>query len=656
MLNFISKINIRKERIFFYSTIFFIFIGGFIYFNSLEGEFIGDDVYLIAQNDNVKSLSPSNIKHIFSISFFDRTTIMGRAVATAGWYYRPLCILSYAVDYAVWGLIPFGYHLMNIILHVFSTLLLFLFLKQVTKKGGYSFIVSILFLVYPIHSPNVASISGRTDLLCLAFFLLALLLYRYYATTPSLFKKNIYILVALFSFFMALLSKEMAVTLPAVIIFSDLCFNKFRSRDEWARRIPTYGVFFLVFILYLAIRRKVIGVGIGYLVNILFNHDPYLRILTVSDILLTYIKTLFFPFPIYCSWRYAPIVNSYWGRDFFVFLTLFILICVSAFISWRRNKVVFFGIGWFFITYFPVSNIIPAWPGVSQYNLFVGKQFLYIPLVGFCIACVSFILQYINSIKTTFLKTILKRISIWVFIWILIIFSMLTIYYNIYWMTSFYYNLKLLEQIPESVEARNDLGIEYFKQGIYESAIHLFAMAIKIQEEKGNRIRGVPESYLNLLKMYINYSDYEKAREICNKGLKRFPENYYFYYYLASLNVEEENYKEANFYYRKALQLNPLLSQCASRFLNILMQHSDFSENFAHLLERIESNPSDTNALFHIASLYRINYLYEKAISFYKKVLKIEPKCYVARSNLAYCYEELERKQEAREERDKISF
>ena len=174
MMKMMHKITIPHGRTPFY-CILFIIVGAFIiYFNSLPGEFIGDDEILIEKNVGIQNCSFKNIKNIFFSSFFDiMHPSLGRNTGIdGGSYYRPLCMVSYLFDYALWNDIVFGYHLTNVILHIISVVLLFIFLRFITNATLFSFIVATIFLTHPMHSRHIASLSGRTDLLCLVFFIM----------------------------------------------------------------------------------------------------------------------------------------------------------------------------------------------------------------------------------------------------------------------------------------------------------------------------------------------------------------------------------------------------------------------------------------------------------------------------------------------------
>ena len=89
-------------------------------------------------------------------------------------YYRPIISLSYMIDYAVWGLKPWGFHLSNIIFHTVSCILVYLIFNSLFNNRSISIITSLLFACHPIHTESVTWISGRTDIIaeCLCPLLL----------------------------------------------------------------------------------------------------------------------------------------------------------------------------------------------------------------------------------------------------------------------------------------------------------------------------------------------------------------------------------------------------------------------------------------------------------------------------------------------------
>ena len=179
-------------------------IGIAIYANSFQNDFVWDDEYLITNNTHVQSPSMDN-----ALQFFKDN--LGKHGQDENNFYRPLQELSYMINYAVWGLNPPGFHLTNLVLHLLAAFLLFLVIVELSGNRIAALAASSIYLVHPLNIEAVAYIAGRADCLMGVFFLAAFYLYM---------KENNIILSSLF-FILALLSKEIAIMLPAILIFTN---------------------------------------------------------------------------------------------------------------------------------------------------------------------------------------------------------------------------------------------------------------------------------------------------------------------------------------------------------------------------------------------------------------------------------------------------
>lgn len=169
-----------------------------VYANSLDGQFVFDDTSIILNNPLIRSLSLSNIQHIFGSHYW-------QAAAGRGGLYRPLAILSYAWNYAAGGLSPFGYHFVNVLLHSMNAALVFAIVRELF--GDFSFAVwsGLLFALHPIRTEAVSYVAGRAESLAALFFLVAWWL--------DLRRKT---LLAVAAFVLAALTKESALTFLAI--------------------------------------------------------------------------------------------------------------------------------------------------------------------------------------------------------------------------------------------------------------------------------------------------------------------------------------------------------------------------------------------------------------------------------------------------------
>jgi len=162
-----------------------------------------DNDISIVENELIKSFT--HLKAIFVSSYFD-----------GGQFYRPLVALSHMVEYQLFGLEASFYHLTNIFLHGTSAVLVFFIMNFLLKKRSLALLTGILFAIHPIHWEAVANIPGRSILLCAVFYLFSFYSFCRYVSNDRSVR---WYELSLISFSAALLSKESAVMLPAVLLF-----------------------------------------------------------------------------------------------------------------------------------------------------------------------------------------------------------------------------------------------------------------------------------------------------------------------------------------------------------------------------------------------------------------------------------------------------
>ena len=182
-----------------------------------------DDVVLLVDNPAYRGLGWSNLKWMFT------TNLMG--------HYMPLTWITYGLDYVVWGLNPYGYHLTNIVLHAANAALVYLVAQRLfrivwpdTSAGGVdglriaAALAALVFGVHPLRVESVAWITERRDVLSGFFFLLAVLMYLRACEVESRDGRrwSKFYWAAVGTFVLALLSKSMAVTLPVVLLVLDV--------------------------------------------------------------------------------------------------------------------------------------------------------------------------------------------------------------------------------------------------------------------------------------------------------------------------------------------------------------------------------------------------------------------------------------------------
>src|SRR4030066_2381832 len=141
-----------------------------IYSNSLFNSFVWVDHTQILQKEHI-------IQDLDGLVNTFTKGMPGFSASVKGGYYRPIINLTYSIDYWIWGLTPFGFHLTNVLAHTLTGIILYLILLKMLEQEYAAFFASLLFLAHPIHTEAVAWVSGRADMFFTLFYLLSLLFY-----------------------------------------------------------------------------------------------------------------------------------------------------------------------------------------------------------------------------------------------------------------------------------------------------------------------------------------------------------------------------------------------------------------------------------------------------------------------------------------------
>lgn len=343
-------------------------LGLLAYGQTITYPFVHDEILSIRDNPLITRFDWNEIIHGTGTA-----VIKGGTSPAINAYFRPLLELFYRIEYALFGLNPAGWHLFNILLHIFNSVLVYGLMNMVNgNKRGFSFAVSLLFLLHPVQSESVACISGISNLLFVFFGLISLCLYCSgpYQTDTRIYRGS------LAAFFLALLAKEQAVMLVVLILWLEMVVIP-RERHQPSRKFARIGGYVLILTAYF-VARKFFHAG-GVMPAIAFNHELLLRVVSIPRTVLMYLGTIFFPHDLH-YYRSVDILRPNG-------VSTGLLGVVFAAVVWTIRKVppphrrlLVLGAGWFGITLLPVLNIVPL---INEYSLILtAEHFLYFPLVG----------------------------------------------------------------------------------------------------------------------------------------------------------------------------------------------------------------------------------------------------------------------------------
>jgi tetratricopeptide (TPR) repeat protein len=366
-----------------------------LYGYSVTFEYVLDDHVVASENAFVKE-GASGIWKILTTDSYRGYLGEQRDVLEGG-RYRPLSIVTFALEHQFFGLNPHVSHFINVLLYALTAILLLkvsaLLIPDTVGKPWYlsaSFLAAALFVLHPIHSEGVANIKGRDEILTLVLSLTAL----YASVRNAAGDPKRWLLVSGLAFLGALLAKENALTYVAVVPLAVYFFTSSRLRVMIRATIPLAAAT----LLYVGIRHSVMGylLDSGTQLTGLMN-NPFLgattaeRYATISYTLGLYLKLLFFPHPLTHDYYpyHIPIVSWADLRAWWPVLA-YALLTGYALLRFRRGNVVSFAVLYFVATASIVSNL------VVPIGTFMNERFMFMPSVGL-VMCLGFLFSNASS-------------------------------------------------------------------------------------------------------------------------------------------------------------------------------------------------------------------------------------------------------------------
>jgi protein O-mannosyl-transferase len=537
----------RKTGVF----LILILLASVPYLNALAGSFVYDDRPQILENPYVHSFR--YLGKIFGNTVW---TFEGAQGVTN--YYRPLMTFAYLIAYKIFGPLPFGFHLVNLVLHVAIVLLLFVLTEQLFHDRLLSLIACGLFALHPIHTESVSWIAGITDLELSFFFLLTFLLYLRLAKRA---RTNGYpwlpYISLLGAYALALLSKEQALVLPALaIVYEHFYRNDPASvrSSKWHRYLPLC----LLAAAYIAFRLFVLG---GFAPAIWRPTMPWSRVL-LSAISLTggYIAKLIWPAHLVAFYVFHESSSI---SDFPVLAGLAGLIaCVGLFVwLWRKARALSFALLWMGATIAPVLN--PRWMPAQVF----AERYLYLPSVGFCWlvgAAVAKLWQETGRESPSAGPLVRRAIAI-TLVAVAFFYAVRAVERNRDWRTDEVLYRHTLAAQPDAQVIHTNLGVYYADRGDWSAAEREWLLALGPDKPSA-----VTLNDLGLLRKH--QKRYGEAADLFGQSIDLRPTYMAPHKNLAEMYMEMGRLVEADSQFRQAVSLAPLDTSGRNSYGRFLLQ------------------------------------------------------------------------------------
>jgi Tfp pilus assembly protein PilF len=553
---------------------------------------------------------------------------------------RYIGYLTFALNYRLHGLNVTGYHIVNLFVHICTSIFLYFFIILTFKTPFLSnsairehsrqiaLFTALLFACHPLQTQAVTYIWQRVTSLSAMFYLLSLVAYikwRLPRDEAGLKTVPLY-LISLISTIFAMKTKEIAFTFPVMLTLYEMIFFEGKIKKRVLYLIPFF-VTMLIIPLTLINLDKPIGHLIGDASETIRGHTELSRgeyLLAEFRVLVTYLSLIFLPanqnldydYPRYYSFFNIEVLSS------FVFLAL--LFSVSVYILFRyrdtspHTRLISFGIIWFFINLLLESSIIPL-------NNVISEHRMYLPSVGVFSALTVAIFMVINRWK------VYKRVITVMLIVIVMVLTGATYARNAVWKDEITLWQDVVNKSQKKARGYNNLGLAYKSKRLIDMAIEQYLAAIKIN-------RFYHDAHYNLGIAYESKGLTDKAIRHYQKAIKLSPAYSKAYNNLGNIYASQGLIDMAIEQYLAAIKINRFYHDAHYNLGNVYVSKGLIDKAVEQYLLAVKYNPDHPNAHHNLGVAYYSKGLLEKAVKHYLVAIKLKPDYPKAYNNLGIAY------------------
>ncbi|MHB8137449.1 MAG: tetratricopeptide repeat protein [Smithellaceae bacterium] len=617
-----------------------------------------DDGMYVYENVYVKSgLNGDSIRQAFSSELVEKS---------ANWH--PVTWLSLMLDYQMFGLNPQGYHLINLLIHIISTILLFLILRRMTKTLWQSAFVACLFAVHPLHVESVAWIAERKDVLSAFFWILTMGAYSYYAEHPGIRR---YFFVLLF-FVLGLMAKPMLITLPFVLLLLDfwplrrfgeikpnqkkqseiltsVTSDKQKKKSEKKKAVKEI----------LEVKKPAQPEYKWSLIYPLFWEKVPLFVLAILSSIVTYIAQQkggavssidVLPFVVRIGNAFisyiAYIGKMIWPGNLAVFYpypaalipwqvlgSALLLIAITLAVVWRAKRSPYLATGWLWY----LGTLVPVIGIVQAGKQAMADRYTYLPLIGLFIIVAWGVPDLLK--KWSHRKGILMAASALSILCL----SILTWTQVQHWQNSITLFDHTLKVTDHNWLAYNNRGVANYGLGNYKQAMEDYDRAIEFNPRHA-------EAYNNRGSVYHKLGNYQQAIADLNKAIEFNPRYAEAYNNRGAACHILGNYKQAMEDYDRAIEFNPRYAKAYNNRGNTYNALGNYRQAIGDYGRAIEVKPDYAEAYYNRGTAYNRLSNHQQAIADLSKAVKIKPDYPEAYVNRGFAYKGLENYKQAIED------
>ena len=582
-----------------------------VYFNALFGDFVYDDKIQVVDNPWIRDIR--NIPAIFSKSVWSFQP--GRIISN---YYRPLMHVGYMFNYHLFGLKPWGFHLVNILFHCGVSVLVFLVIRILLTEHRDSvspaylsppFIAAMLFVSHPIHTEAVTWIAGLPDVSFTFFYLLS---FYFYVRSKAILSGSYLFSVVCFA--VAAFFKEPALTLPVILLAHDYALREERIRfPDYVKR---YFPYLIIVVGYLILRFHALGAFAPEKRHITLSAYQY--VINGFPLFIQYLEKLLLPLNLNAFHVFHPISSLFEMKGALSFMATVVFVVLFA-ITFKKNRVAFLGLLFTTVPLLPVLYI----PALGE-NTFT-ERYLYLPSVGY-----SILLAVLLSWAKEKFPYRAKGMTI-IMLLIVGLYTVGTVYRNSIWKDDFSLWSDTVRKSPDSAEVRNNFGFAYASKGQWDIAMAEYQAALRLKPYFVDAHNNVGTAFQAKGQLDMAIAEYQTA-------LRLNPNFVEAYYNLGSAYAAKGQLDMAMAEYQTALRLKPDFAEGHNNLGIAYASKGQWDMAIAEYLTALRLKPDFPRAHNNLGVAYKAKGLFDLAIVEYRTALRLMPSYADPHFNLGVLY------------------
>ena len=532
-------------------------------------------------------------------------------------HYWPLVYTTFWLEHKLWGFDPTGYHIVNVLLHLGNTLLVWHLVRRLSVPGAW--VVAAVFAVHPLHVESVAWVIERKDVLSGLFYLASALVWMRFVEQP----RRGWYACSLALYAAALLSKSIAITLPMALLIWHWWQRGRVTSTDLLRLVP-FGVIGLVITVGdLSFYQSREALSLGYSLTE--------RTLIAARALWFYVGKLLWPSElavIYPLWDIRVADPLAWG---YLIAAVALVVALWHFRQ-RVGRGPLAGALFFGVTLLPVSGFVDY--GYMQFA-FVADRFQYLAGLGVMAVVIGTVTYGVRRLSDLWQKGTQVVAAV-----VIVVLGLLT------WRQASVYqddetlNRYIIALNPQARDAYLNLGDALYEQGRYAEALDVTLVAVERRPEHF-------QAHFNLGAILDELGHFDEAETHLRRAIALNPQAQNAYLNLSKALYEQGRYEAALEAARIAIEQDPDFVEAHFNLGAILNMLGRFEEAETHLRRAIALNPQARKAHFSLGiALYKLG-RYEAALEATRVAIEQDPDFVEAHFNLGVVLDKLRRFEEA---------